>query len=72
MKILAADCVTELASVNSSATERAAFHSWMAGVNRNVTGLTVRRVVGYNGSAVRYRKRTVAAAAGRYREFIMD
>jgi cation diffusion facilitator CzcD-associated flavoprotein CzcO len=43
--------------------------SWMTGVNRNVEGRAVRRVLGYNGSAVRYRKRADAVAAGGYREF---
>ncbi|HVY18016.1 MAG TPA: NAD(P)/FAD-dependent oxidoreductase [Rhodopila sp.] len=46
--------------------------SWMTGVNKNVEGRTVRRVVGYNGSAVRYRKRADAVAAGGYREFLVS
>jgi cation diffusion facilitator CzcD-associated flavoprotein CzcO len=31
-------------------------NSWQTGVNRNVEGRQVRRVLGYNGSAVKYRK----------------
>jgi len=45
--------------------------SWMTGVNRNIDGKTVRRVLGYTGSAVRYRRRAEAVAAGGYQEFIM-
>jgi hypothetical protein len=46
--------------------------SWMTGINRNVAGRTVRRVVGYNGSAVRYRKRADAVASGGYQEFALS
>ena len=42
--------------------------SWQTGVNRNVEGRTVRRVLGYNGHAVTYRKRTDEVAKGGYKE----
>jgi cation diffusion facilitator CzcD-associated flavoprotein CzcO len=42
--------------------------SWQTGVNRNVDGRLVRRVLGYNGHAVTYRKRTDAVARGGYKE----
>ena len=42
--------------------------SWQTGVNRNVDGRLVRRVLGYNGHAVTYRKRTDAVAKGGYKE----
>jgi cation diffusion facilitator CzcD-associated flavoprotein CzcO len=43
--------------------------SWQTGVNRNVDGRSVRRVLGYNGNAVNYRRVTAEVAAGGYREF---
>jgi len=43
--------------------------SWQTGVNRNVDGRTVRRVLGYNGNGVHYRRKTAEVAAGGYREF---
>ena len=43
-------------------------NSWQTGVNRNVDGRLVRRVLGYNGHAVTYRKRTDAVAKGGYKE----
>ncbi len=43
--------------------------SWQTGVNRNVEGRTVRRVLGYNGNAVNYRRVTAEVADGGYREF---
>jgi hypothetical protein len=39
-------------------------------VNRNVEGRSVRRVLGYNGNAVNYRRVTAEVAAGGYREFV--
>ena len=39
-------------------------NSWQTGVNRNVEGRQVRRVLGYYGGAVEYRKRTGDVAAG--------
>ena len=44
--------------------------SWQTGVNRNVEGRLVRRVLGYNGNGVHYRKTTDAVAKGGYKEFI--
>ena len=44
--------------------------SWQTGVNRNVEGRTVRRVLGYNGNGVHFRKTTDEVASGGYREFI--
>tara|TARA_R110002096_G_scaffold383682_2_gene577580 strand:- start:849 stop:2522 length:1674 start_codon:yes stop_codon:yes gene_type:complete len=46
--------------------------SWQTGVNRNVAGRDVLRVLGYNGSAVKYRRITEDVAAGGYREFLLD
>jgi cation diffusion facilitator CzcD-associated flavoprotein CzcO len=43
--------------------------SWQTGVNRNVEGRTVRRVLGYNGNGVHFRKKTDEVAKGGYREF---
>ena len=39
-------------------------NSWQTGVNRNVEGRQVRRVLGYYGGAVEYRRRTGDVAAG--------
>jgi cation diffusion facilitator CzcD-associated flavoprotein CzcO len=44
--------------------------SWQTGVNRNVEGRTVRRVLGYNGNGVHFRRTTDEVAKGGYREFI--
>jgi cation diffusion facilitator CzcD-associated flavoprotein CzcO len=60
--------VVDVASILLSAN----VDSWMTGVNKNVAGRTVRRVLGYNGSAVRYRRRADAVAAGGYQEFLMS
>ncbi|MFN4090214.1 MAG: cyclohexanone monooxygenase [Alphaproteobacteria bacterium] len=46
--------------------------SWQTGVNRNVEGRDVLRVLGYNGSAVKYRLKTETVAAEGYRAFIFD
>jgi cation diffusion facilitator CzcD-associated flavoprotein CzcO len=43
--------------------------SWQTGVNRNVAGRSVRRVLGYNGNGVHYRRKCDEVAAGGYREF---
>jgi cation diffusion facilitator CzcD-associated flavoprotein CzcO len=43
--------------------------SWQTGVNRNVEGRSVRRVLGYNGNGVHYRRKTDEVANGGYREF---
>ena len=44
--------------------------SWQTGVNRNVDGRTVRRVLGYNGNGVHFRRTTDAVAKGGYKEFL--
>jgi cation diffusion facilitator CzcD-associated flavoprotein CzcO len=44
--------------------------SWQTGVNRNVEGRTVRRVLGYNGNGVHFRRTTDEVAKGGYKEFI--
>ena len=43
--------------------------SWQTGVNRNVEGRTVRRVLGYNGNGAHFRKTTDEVAKGGYKEF---
>ncbi len=43
-------------------------NSWQTGVNRNVEGRQVRRVLGYYGGALEYRRKTGDVAAGGYRE----
>ena len=44
-------------------------NSWQTGINRNVEGKNVRRVLGYNGSAVHYRRKAEEVAANGYQEF---
>ena len=43
--------------------------SWQTGVNRNVKGRSVRRVLGYNGHGVHFRHKTDEVAKGGYQEF---
>ena len=43
--------------------------SWQTGVNRNVEGRQVRRVLGYNGNGEHFRKTTDAVTKGGYKEF---
>ena len=43
--------------------------SWQTGVNRNVEGRQVRRVLGYNGNGVHFRRKTDHVAKGGYQEF---
>ncbi len=43
--------------------------SWQTGVNRNVEGRSVRRVLGYNGNGVHFRRKTAEVATNGYREF---
>jgi hypothetical protein len=43
--------------------------SWQTGVNRNMEGRPVRRVLGYNGHGVHYRRKCEEIARGGYREF---
>ncbi|WP_395711848.1 flavin-containing monooxygenase [Reyranella sp.] len=47
-------------------------NSWQTGVNRNVEGRQVRRVLGYYGGALAYRQRTGDVAVGGYRELLFD
>jgi cation diffusion facilitator CzcD-associated flavoprotein CzcO len=47
-------------------------NSWQTGVNRNVEGRQVRRVLGYYGGALAYRRRIEDVAAGGYRELLFD
>jgi cation diffusion facilitator CzcD-associated flavoprotein CzcO len=42
-------------------------NSWQTGINRNVEGRQVRRVLGYYGGALEYRRRTGEVAAEDYR-----
>ena len=46
--------------------------SWQTGVNRNVAGRSVRRVLGYNGNGVQFRRKTEEVAANGYQEFRFD
>ncbi|MBT6276686.1 MAG: NAD(P)/FAD-dependent oxidoreductase [Chromatiales bacterium] len=46
--------------------------SWQTGVNRNVEGRDKPRVLGFVGSAVRYRERADEVAAAGYREFVFS
>ena len=43
--------------------------SWQNGVNRNVAGRSVRRVLGYNGNGAHFRRVTDEVAKGGYQEF---
>ena len=43
--------------------------SWQTGVNQNVEGRQVRRVLGYYGGAVKYRRISQGVADGGYKEF---
>lgn len=43
--------------------------SWQTGVNRNVEGRGVRRVLGYNGNGVHFRQKTQEVATNGYQEF---
>jgi cation diffusion facilitator CzcD-associated flavoprotein CzcO len=44
-------------------------NSWQTGVNHNVDGRSVRRVLGYNGNGMHYRRKCEEVAAGGYQEF---
>jgi cation diffusion facilitator CzcD-associated flavoprotein CzcO len=44
--------------------------SWQTGVYRNVEGRTVRRVLGYNGNGVHFRRKTDDVAKGGYQELV--
>ncbi len=43
--------------------------SWQTGVNRNVEGRSVRRVLGYNGNGMHYRRKCEDVTAGGFQEF---
>jgi hypothetical protein len=43
--------------------------SWQTGVNRNVEGRQIRRVLGYNGNGIHFRKLTDEVANAGYKEF---
>jgi cation diffusion facilitator CzcD-associated flavoprotein CzcO len=43
--------------------------SWQTGVNRNVEGRSVRRVLGYNGHGIHFRRKTDEVGQGGYQEF---
>ena len=45
--------------------------SWMTGINRNVDGKQVRRVMRYSGGHPAFRERCDAVSAGGYRELLM-
>jgi cation diffusion facilitator CzcD-associated flavoprotein CzcO len=45
--------------------------SWMTGINRNVEGKQVRRIMRYSGGHPAFRERCEAAAAGGYRELAL-
>jgi hypothetical protein len=47
-------------------------NSWQTGVNRNVEGRQVRRVLGYYGGALEYRQRIGDVAADGYRALTFD
>ena len=44
--------------------------SWQTGVNRNVEGRTIRRILGYNGNGAHFRRTTDEVAKGGYKEFL--
>jgi len=46
--------------------------SWQTGVNRNVAGRNVRRVLGYNGNGAHFRRLTDEVAKGGYEAFAFD
>ena len=65
------DPVTEWTETVIKAAERllsSKVDSWQTGVNRNVEGRTVRRVLGYNGNGVHFRRKTDEAAKSGYKE----
>ena len=45
--------------------------SWMTGINRNIAGKQVRRVMRYSGGHPAFRERCEAVAAGGYRELTL-
>jgi cation diffusion facilitator CzcD-associated flavoprotein CzcO len=55
----------------SSKLLSASVGSWQTGVNQNVEGRNVPRILGYNGGTYRYRKLGNAVAEGGYKEFAL-
>jgi len=45
--------------------------SWMTGINRNVEGKQVRRIMRYSGGHPKFRERCEAVAADGYRELAL-
>jgi hypothetical protein len=45
--------------------------SWMTGINRNVEGKQVRRIMRYSGGHPKFRERCEAVAANGYREMAL-
>jgi len=45
--------------------------SWMTGINRNVEGKQVRRIMRYSGGHPKFRERCDAVAADGYRELVL-
>jgi hypothetical protein len=45
--------------------------SWMTGINRNVEGKQVRRIMRYSGGHPKFRERCDAVAANGYRELVL-
>ncbi|MBV9829111.1 MAG: NAD(P)/FAD-dependent oxidoreductase [Alphaproteobacteria bacterium] len=67
-----ADSVAEWTDIVIKASEpllASKIDSWQTGVNRNVEGRNVRRVLGYNGNGVHYRRKCDEVAANGYQEF---
>jgi hypothetical protein len=44
--------------------------SWQTGVNRNVEGRNVRRVLGYNGNGMHYRRKCEEVTSRGYQELV--
>jgi cation diffusion facilitator CzcD-associated flavoprotein CzcO len=61
---------TETVIKASEALLSSKIDSWQTGVNRNVEGRTVRRVLGYNGNGVNYRRKTDEVTRGGFKELI--
>ena len=67
------ECVDEWTETVINAAEpllSSKVDSWQTGVNRNVEGRQVRRVLGYNGNGAHFRRKTDEVASGGYKEFV--
>jgi cation diffusion facilitator CzcD-associated flavoprotein CzcO len=67
------ECVAEWTDIVIKAAEpllSSKVDSWQTGVNRNVEGRAVRRVLGYNGNGAHFRRKTDEVAEGGYQEFV--